>query len=274
MFYEWNHVSQFFTQCFTLTNPDVPQNNRMKFILNYIHFVLYVAICVGSYYGAYTANNPLTECLLACWLGWSVYALVTIGHDCIHGSFSPYPCINDVLAFICMDMLLMRKARWKKEHSNHHADPGGVDDHMLLEGGRWWLEMKHLLAANRPHSIWDEVPKLPMVVAMCLLPLYCLPLIWLSMLLSFMYLSLSTHILDPHLRTWNAEQKKTSEDVAWNIFPQSHLYTFLAGGLNIHGCHQKNFKWTRSELMMEATQEGYHAIDTWAQFTHLLWNRT
>lgn len=233
-----------------------------------------MTICIGSYYGAYTVNSPPIECFLACILGWSIYALVTVGHDCIHGSFSPFPPINDALAFVCMSMLLMPKSRWKKEHSDHHADPGGVDDHMLLEGGKWWLEMKHLLAANRAHSMWDEVPKLPMFVALCLLPLYCLPLVWLSMLLSFMYLSLSTHILDPHLRTWDAEKKETPEDVAWNIFPQSHFYTFLAGGLNIHGCHHKNCKWTRSELMREAELGEYHDIRTCTQFAHLLWNRT
>ena len=242
----------------------------MKYALNYIHFVLYVAIYAGSYYGAYTVNNPPIECLLACTLGWSVYALVTVGHDCIHGSFSPFPYVNDALAFVCMSMLLMPRSRWKTEHSHHHADPGGAEDNMLLEGGTWWSEMKHLLAANQPHSLWDEVPKLPMFVSMCLLPLYCLPLIWLSMLLSFMYLSLSTHILNPHLRLW---EEKKPEDIAWNIFPQSHVYTFVAGGLNIHGCHHKNCKWTRSELMREALTPGYQTINTCSAFTGLLWYR-
>jgi len=258
-----------------------------KYFLNYIHFFLYLTIYIGSYIGIYYSAHyggtysiyvPFIaiECLLACTMGWSVYALVTVGHDCIHGNFSPYPLINEVLAFVCMDMLLMPRTRWKEEHSNHHANPGGIDDQMLLEGGTWWLEIQNLLAANRPRSIWDELPKFPVFAAMFVfLPLYCLPLIWVSMLLSFMYLSLSPHIMDPHLRSWTEEQKKTApEDVAWNIFPRSHWYTFLAGGLNIHGCHHKHCQWTRSELMIEATQKGYHTINTWAEFASLLRNRT
>ena len=239
----------------------------MKYLLNYLHLLGYTVVFGAAYYIVLFYRFVPASIIL----GWCLYAFVTIGHDCIHGSFSPYPRLNYTLSFICMNMILMPREKWKEEHSAHHRDPGNEEDNMLLIGGNFFFELKHLLLSQRPTPLVQELPKVPLLVGLCFLPWYCLPLVWISMLWCFMYLSLSPHITDPHLRAWDKE--KLAEEIALNIFPASHLYTFLAGGLNIHGCHHKNCKWTRSELMQEARADGYMRIDTVGKFLTLLWNR-
>ena len=241
----------------------------MVYLLNYLHLSAYTVIFIAAYYVTLVYRFVPTAFVI----GWCLYAFVTVGHDCIHGSFSPYTRVNKMLSFICMNMIRMPREKWKEEHSSHHRDPGSESDNMLLVGGNFFLELKHLLVSQKPTPFIKELPKLPLLCGLCFLPWYCLPVVWISMIWCFMYLSLSPHITDPHLLSWPVEKEKVAEDIALNIFPCSHLYTFLAGGLNIHGCHHKNCKWTRSELMAEAQTEGYKCINTLSDFFKLLWYR-
>ena len=239
------------------------------YLLNCIHLFLYI-ICFSSAY--YFASFPYAAIPCSIVLGWSLYALVTIGHDCMHRSFSPYPTLNKVLARIFLDGILMPSYVWQQEHSGHHAEPGNPHDTMLLDGGTFWVELYNLIKAQKTLTLTENLAKLPLLVALLFLPLYCLPIIWFSMIASFMYLSLTPHITHPHLRLQTKEQRCNPKYVAWNIFPKSHLYTFLAGGLNIHGCHHQNPRWTRYQLMQEANEE-YMTIDSVEGFLTLLYMR-
>ena len=248
----------------------------MKYLLNYVHLVGYVSVFVASYYCTYTYKP---WCLLTSIpLGWSLFAMVSIGHDCMHGSFSPYPCVNSVLAYVCLNGVLVPRHVWQSEHETHHANPGCPEDGMILDGDSVFAEIRNLLCTKHKTTFYGELGKVPLVIGLLFLPLYCVPLIWLSTLCSFAYLGLTTHILHPNIRTMDHSLPKHAEEIAWNIFPSSHVYCFLSGGLNIHGCHHTNPRWTRSELMHEATSNNatsteYMTLHTIQEWWHLLTSR-
>ena len=241
------------------------------YLLNYIHLVLYLFIFSLSYYITYTCNFPI--CLISSiTIGWSLYAFVTIGHDCMHHNFSPYIKLNKFLSYIFLNCILTPKEVWQEEHSLHHSDPGNTKDNMILEHNNLFSDIIHLVKSQKKSPIKKKICKLPLLISLLFLPIYCLPIIWLSMVCSFIYLSLSAHIIENNnLRNWKGEKKP--EDIALNIFPHSHFFCFLAGGLNIHACHHKNPKWTRYELLKQAKNNGYKNINTISEFINLLWNR-
>ena len=242
------------------------------YLLNYIHLILYILILFSSYYATYFYKFPI--CLLTSIpLGWSLYALVTVGHDCMHKNFSPYPIFNKVLSYLFLNGILMPRDVWQDEHSYHHSNPGSPEDHMILDGNNFFCEIKNLLCSKHNTTILKELGKLPLIIALLFLPLYCIPIIWLTTLCSFAYLSLSTHIVEPNIRKMNHDEPKHAEDIALNIFPHSHFFCFLAGGLNIHACHHKNPRLTRQELFEEAKKDGYKEINNIREFFNLLWNR-
>jgi len=248
-------------------------NKEYKYyFLNYIHLNLYLIIFILSYYITYTYKFP--SCLISSiTLGWSLYALVTVGHDCMHKNFSPYPKLNKILSYLFLNGILMPRDVWQEEHSYHHSNPGSPEDGMILDGNNFFCEIKNLLCSKHNTTILKELGKLPLIISLLFLPLYCIPIIWLTTLCSFAYLSLSTHIVEPNIRTMDHNKLKAAEDIALNIFPHSHFFCFLAGGLNIHACHHKNPRWTRQELFKEAKKDGYKEINTIYEFINLLWNR-
>ena len=108
------------------------------YLFNYIHLSLYLLIFGGSYYCTYMYKP---WCLLSSIpLGWSLYAFVTIGHDCMHKNFSPYPKFNMILSYIFLNGILMPREIWQKEHSFHHSNPGAPEDHMILDGGNFFMK--------------------------------------------------------------------------------------------------------------------------------------
>lgn len=243
----------------------------MKYVLNYVHFLGYVCAFVGSYYCAYMYRP---WCLVSSIvLGWSLFGLVGIGHDCMHGTFSPYLCVNTVLSYVCLNGILVPRDVWRIEHELHHSNPGCSDDTMILEGDSVFAEIRNLLCTKHRTTFCGELGKVPLVIGLMMLPLYCVPLIWLSTLCSFAYLGLSTHILHPNIRSMDHTLSKRAEEIAWNIFPTSYVYGFLSGGLNIHGCHHMNPRWTRSEMMHEAVDPKYMTIRTISEWWHLIKTR-
>ena len=246
-------------------------NSDMKYcyVLNYVHLFLYILCFICSYYITYASSFCL---LSSIFVGWSLYAFVTVGHDCMHKNFTPYSSFNNFFALIFLNGILMPKDLWQMEHRLHHSDPGNENDTMLLDGGTFFTELYHLVKAQKTLTIKENLQKLPLFILLSMLPLYCLPIIWISMIVSFMYLSLTPHITHPHLRQQSQENRLNPKNVAWNIFPKSHLYTFIAGGLNIHACHHENPRWTRSQLMKEANEE-YMTINSVKAYLTLLYTR-
>ncbi|EJC99602.1 uncharacterized protein FOMMEDRAFT_160024 [Fomitiporia mediterranea MF3/22] len=50
-----------------------------------------------------------------------------IGHECVHGSFSPYPALNDFVGFILHSSLGTPYYSWKYSHHHHHTYNGHLD---------------------------------------------------------------------------------------------------------------------------------------------------
>ncbi len=50
-----------------------------------------------------------------------------IMHDCGHGSFSPWPRVNDAIGFITGVLTFTPYAQWRREHALHHASSGDLD---------------------------------------------------------------------------------------------------------------------------------------------------
>jgi acyl-lipid omega-6 desaturase (Delta-12 desaturase) len=50
-----------------------------------------------------------------------------IMHDCGHGSFLPWPRVNDAVGFVTGLLMLTPYAQWRREHALHHASSGDLD---------------------------------------------------------------------------------------------------------------------------------------------------
>ena len=242
------------------------------YTLNYIHLLLYTFIFSVSYYTTYSIGFPYNM-ISSIPLGWVLYAFVTVGHDCMHGNFSPNVSFNKILSYICLNGIVMPNHVWMKEHQFHHSNPGHPDDHMILDGKSFLDDIKQLLFSKHDIKPIEELSKLPLLIMLLFLPLYCVPIIWLTTLTSFAYLSLTPHIIDPNIRTLDHTKPKAPEEIAINIFPTSHLYTFIAGGLNIHATHHMNPRLTRYELMLESINHECKNIHTIKEYWYLLKNR-
>jgi omega-6 fatty acid desaturase (delta-12 desaturase) len=48
-------------------------------------------------------------------------------HDCGHGSFTPWPTMNDAIGFITGVLTFTPYAQWRREHALHHASSGDLD---------------------------------------------------------------------------------------------------------------------------------------------------
>jgi omega-6 fatty acid desaturase (delta-12 desaturase) len=69
---------------------------------------------------------------------WATVLLVPLGagllvrtfiimHDCAHGSFLPWPKLNDALGFVTGVLTVTPYAQWRREHAIHHASSGDLD---------------------------------------------------------------------------------------------------------------------------------------------------
>jgi omega-3 fatty acid desaturase (delta-15 desaturase) len=59
--------------------------------------------------------------------GTMLMALFVLGHDCGHGSFSKYACVNDVIGTVLHAIVLTPYYPWKISHRNHHKNTGNID---------------------------------------------------------------------------------------------------------------------------------------------------
>jgi omega-3 fatty acid desaturase (delta-15 desaturase) len=63
------------------------------------------------------------------WLaqGTMFWALFVIGHDCGHGSFSPYRWLNNLVGHLSHTVILVPYHGWRISHRTHHAHTGNIE---------------------------------------------------------------------------------------------------------------------------------------------------
>ncbi len=73
------------------------------------------------------ARAPWAASLMIVPLGGLLIRTFIIMHDCSHGSFLPWPRVNDTIGFITGVLTFTPFAQWRREHAMHHASAGDLD---------------------------------------------------------------------------------------------------------------------------------------------------
>ncbi|KND05162.1 uncharacterized protein SPPG_00830 [Spizellomyces punctatus DAOM BR117] len=94
-------------------------------------YFVFDALVLGGLYLAYSTTlcskaswSALEWCLYAVWVqavGFFMWSLFCIGHDCGHGSFSDSKSVNAVVGHLSHGYLLVPFWPWARSHAQHHA---------------------------------------------------------------------------------------------------------------------------------------------------------
>eukprot|EP00871_Galdieria_phlegrea_P003102 jgi/Galph1/3793/GphlegSOOS_G2451.1 len=81
--------------------------------------------------------------------GTMFWAIFVLGHDCGHGSFSRYACLNNVIGHILHSFILVPYHPWRISHRKHHKNTGNYEKDEIF------YPMTTAEYANVPHiSRW------------------------------------------------------------------------------------------------------------------------
>lgn len=223
--------------------------------------------------------------------GWSWFALLMVGHDAAHRTFSPWKSVDRVVAFLTLDCLLVSERCWRYEHQlMHHAHPRGHADTMHLRGNSLAAEIWNLLRtvvgymhmdlihlATRP-SIRDVIGTLiRYALLVSMLPFALFPAL-LFLIISGNYLGLLSHAVPVEKSHEDAlvRQLRTT----WDFFPQSSfLAGLITGGLNAHATHHvaphlpRGAHASGARVLKEVAQSEYRSIDSFADLLRLFRSR-
>ena len=73
------------------------------------------------------APAPWAAALLILPLAGLLIRTFVIMHDCAHGSFLPWPKVNDTIGFITGVLTFTPFQQWRRDHALHHASSGDLD---------------------------------------------------------------------------------------------------------------------------------------------------
>lgn len=87
------------------------------------------ALLVGAFVAMYRMLDvaPWVTALLALPAAGFMIRTFIIMHDCVHGSFLPWPRVNDAVGIVTGLVLLTPYAQWRRDHALHHASSGDLD---------------------------------------------------------------------------------------------------------------------------------------------------
>ena len=73
------------------------------------------------------SRAPWATALLILPLAGLLIRTFVIMHDCAHGSFLPWPRVNDAIGFVTGVLTFTPFNQWRREHALHHASSGDLD---------------------------------------------------------------------------------------------------------------------------------------------------
>ena len=73
------------------------------------------------------SRAPWATALLIVPIAGLLIRTFVIMHDCAHGSFLPWPRVNDAIGFITGVLTFTPFNQWRREHALHHASSGDLD---------------------------------------------------------------------------------------------------------------------------------------------------
>jgi len=90
---------------------------------------LNLSALVATLYVAYRlmAPAPWATALLVFLVSGFLIRTFIIMHDCAHGSFTPWPKVNDAIGFVTGVLMLTPYQQWRREHAIHHASAGDLE---------------------------------------------------------------------------------------------------------------------------------------------------
>ncbi|GMR60504.1 hypothetical protein PMAYCL1PPCAC_30699 [Pristionchus mayeri] len=68
-------------------------------------------------------------------VGMIGFSIFVVGHDCGHGTFSPYTWVNDIFGHVCHGVLFAPYWPWQKTHRIHHT----YTSHLTKDMGHPWI---------------------------------------------------------------------------------------------------------------------------------------
>jgi fatty acid desaturase len=252
-----------------------------RYTLTHIHFFIYLAtFCLSSYtFFTYEACKLLSSIMI----GWSAFALGTLGHDAHHNSLSNNIKLNKAIAYMFMDMMLFSSKDWIYLHNDvHHKYLMDERDIMFLSGESFVSEFlhvlqSHIMLARKDKNIMKRhLPKLPFYYFLFSLRLYSVT-VFITYMLCLSYLTYITHSYRRQ-SSYKPTSREFHLDNTWDIYPKSHFVSMLTGGINAHATHHIYPHATRSEQFqlcdkIQAKFPGYRRIDTFVGLVNLFWNR-
>lgn len=91
------------------------------------YFFLDIGIIAFLYWAAASLNQAWFFPLFWLLQGTMFWALFVVGHDCGHGSFSPYRWLNHLIGHLSHTPILVPYHGWRISHRTHHANTGNID---------------------------------------------------------------------------------------------------------------------------------------------------
>lgn len=122
----------------TTTPPDLSRTDWRSIIAKYatadvreslwqVSITLFLLIAGLVFAYQLMAPAPWASALLVLPLAGLLIRTFIIMHDCAHGSFLPWPKVNDTIGFITGVLTFTPFQQWRRDHSLHHASSGDLD---------------------------------------------------------------------------------------------------------------------------------------------------
>jgi fatty acid desaturase len=251
---------------------------RMKYLLTQVHFVAYIVTMLLSHVYLTRGMNAW-----AIPMGWALFGLSSIGHDCLHYSFHPSKRVNTIVACLCLDCLALSSTTWHRIHNQiHHTELKGPRDIMHLHGASMAAELAHVLTglarASNDASIRTYAYRVPFWAMLLQYQALSIVAIWGVWFGCIGYLTYITHSYSSPSEHCDRNAVAYKLLNSWDVLPTSHLANLLSGGINIHATHHVFPHLTRYECMLQCDRlrvyPEYRRIESWMGVYRLYRNRT